>query len=109
METLSNINGRGGGTRTHDLLYPKQARYQAAPHPDGSILKLWSAPRRSKGWFRGDRHGGSPKILWRTLSPTRMFRRAAVPAATSRVARTGPWLLMMARLSGTVFSAIARI
>src|ERR1700712_2541159 len=28
-------NGRGGGTRTHDLLYPKQARYQAAPRPDG--------------------------------------------------------------------------
>ena len=25
---------RGGGIRTHDLLYPKQARYQAAPHPD---------------------------------------------------------------------------
>src|ERR1700688_560607 len=33
--TRSHSDGRGGGTRTHDLLYPKQARYQAAPHPDG--------------------------------------------------------------------------
>ena len=30
-------NGRGGEIRTHDLLYPKQARYQATlrPEPDG--------------------------------------------------------------------------
>ena len=26
--------GRGGEIRTHGLLYPKQARYQAAPRPD---------------------------------------------------------------------------
>lgn len=25
---------RGGGTRTHDLLHPMQARYQSAPHPE---------------------------------------------------------------------------
>ena len=25
---------RGGGIRTHDLLVPNEARYQAAPHPD---------------------------------------------------------------------------
>lgn len=25
--------GRDGGVRTHDLLYPKQARFQTAPHP----------------------------------------------------------------------------
>ena len=28
-------DGRGGEIRTHDLLLPKQARYQAAPRPDG--------------------------------------------------------------------------
>src|SRR5947209_543589 len=38
-----------------------------------------------------------------------MFSRAAVPAATSSVARTGPRLLIVARLSGTAFSAIERI
>ena len=27
--------GRGGEIRTHDLLYPKQTRYQAALRPDG--------------------------------------------------------------------------
>lgn len=26
--------GRGGGIRTHDLLVPNEARYQAAPHPE---------------------------------------------------------------------------
>lgn len=29
---------RGGGIRTHDLLDPNQARYQAAPRPDNKIL-----------------------------------------------------------------------
>src|SRR6266516_5611524 len=27
------INGRGGGIRTHDLFVPNEARYQAALHP----------------------------------------------------------------------------
>ena len=27
------VVGRGGGVRTHDLLFPKQARYQTAPRP----------------------------------------------------------------------------
>ena len=27
------LDGRAGGIRTHDLLLPKQARYQAAPQP----------------------------------------------------------------------------
>ena len=27
-------NGRGGEIRTHDLLYPKQARYQATLRPE---------------------------------------------------------------------------
>jgi hypothetical protein len=34
--TLENPikNGRGGEIRTHDLLYPKQARYQATLRPE---------------------------------------------------------------------------
>ena len=32
------ICGRGERIRTSDLLLPKQARYQAAPHPDVLIL-----------------------------------------------------------------------
>jgi hypothetical protein len=27
--------GRGGGIRTHGLFVPNEARYQAAPHPEG--------------------------------------------------------------------------
>ena len=31
-------NGRAGGIRTHDLLHPKQARYQAALQPEPPSL-----------------------------------------------------------------------
>src|SRR6266481_5631811 len=31
---MAEKNGRGGEIRTHDLLYPKQARYQATLRPD---------------------------------------------------------------------------
>ena len=34
QEGLSHHNGRGGEIRTPDILLPKQARYQAALHPD---------------------------------------------------------------------------
>jgi hypothetical protein len=33
-------NGRGGEIRTHDLLYPKQARYQATLRPDPGQEKV---------------------------------------------------------------------
>ena len=33
-------NGRGGEIRTHDLLYPKQARYQATLRPDTMFAAL---------------------------------------------------------------------
>jgi hypothetical protein len=36
-------NGRGGEIRTHDLLYPKQARYQATLRPDTERSKLPTA------------------------------------------------------------------
>jgi hypothetical protein len=51
-------------------------------------------------------HAAFPKIRCSTLSPTRMSSRAAVPAASSRVARTGKRPSMVARLCGTVFSAM---
>ena|SRR5215217_493234 len=41
---------RGGGIRTHDLLDPNEARYQAAPHPDVNHL-LWVVVE-SNGWRR---------------------------------------------------------
>ncbi len=34
----AQAHGRGGGIRTHDLRYPKPARYQAAPRPDIRLL-----------------------------------------------------------------------
>lgn len=36
MDRLSTC--LGGGIRTHDLLHPMQARYQAAPHPETKIF-----------------------------------------------------------------------
>ena len=33
-------NGRGGEIRTRDFLLPKQARYQAAPHPATRIVAV---------------------------------------------------------------------
>src|SRR5207247_8311798 len=38
--------GRGGGTRTRDLLLPKQARYQAALRPVEGIVGPWPTPFR---------------------------------------------------------------
>ena len=39
-------NGRGGEIRTHDLLYPKQARYQATLRPDPRQRRM----RMAKGF-----------------------------------------------------------
>ena len=39
--------GRGGGIRTHDLFVPNEARYQAAPHPEG--LAESNGPRLGLG------------------------------------------------------------
>ena len=65
------MNGRGGGTRTHDLLYPKQARYQAAPHPDGSAAN-YGADRAEA------RVGLAPTLVW---SPRGSGRVAEDPLA----------------------------
>src|ERR1700743_1571418 len=49
IQVVLRYAGRGGGTRTHDLLYPKQARYQAAPRPDGRTGRtLWATASRCK-------------------------------------------------------------
>jgi hypothetical protein len=40
-------NGRGGEIRTHDLLYPKQARYQATLRPDTGALKMPAGPKNA--------------------------------------------------------------
>jgi hypothetical protein len=34
LDAAREDDGRGGEIRTHDLLYPKQARYQATLRPD---------------------------------------------------------------------------
>ena len=36
---LVNQDGRGGEIRTHDLLYPKQARYQATLRPEPAVIR----------------------------------------------------------------------
>src|SRR5271165_4347937 len=81
---------------------------QAAPRPEMTGRNLWARRPPCKARPRGDQ-GALPKMRCATLSPTRMFSRAVVPAASSSVARTGPRLSITARLCGTVFSAIARM
>ncbi len=46
-------NGRGGGIRTHDLLDPKQARYQATLRPEPQINPPRIAVRRRSTVPRG--------------------------------------------------------
>ena len=45
------LSGRGGEIRTHDLLYPKQARYQATLRPDPRQEKLAGDPPKSNNEF----------------------------------------------------------
>jgi hypothetical protein len=33
---------RGGGTRTHDLVVPNDARYRAALHPVKKLYLIWN-------------------------------------------------------------------
>jgi hypothetical protein len=40
---------RGGGIRTHGLFVPNEARYQAAPHPEG-LAESNGAARVVIGW-----------------------------------------------------------
>src|SRR5208337_4820911 len=102
------MTGRGGGTRTHDLLYPKQARYQAAPRPDhGERPDPMGGSVPMQAYWRRV-YGALPKIRCSTVSPTRISSLAVVPAGSSSVARTGPRLSITARLRGVVSSAIER-
>ena len=43
-----DLIGRGGEIRTPDPLLPKQMRYQAALHPDGSFLVFFNFHVKSK-------------------------------------------------------------
>ena len=44
-----NVGGRAGEIRTHDLLRPMQARYQAAPRPDtGRVIAASSQERKQE-------------------------------------------------------------
>lgn len=45
------INGRGGEIRTHDLLYPKQARYQATLRPEPELSKVLGIDRLCNSVF----------------------------------------------------------
>src|ERR1043165_5894253 len=51
-EDRGGKNGRGGEIRTHDLLYPKQARYQATLRPDVGGEDACTGPRLQTGISR---------------------------------------------------------
>jgi hypothetical protein len=50
---------RAGGIRTHDLLNPIQALYQAEPRPVFSLLELNGTPANAIAFFRLSRVPGS--------------------------------------------------
>ena len=47
QKAQGDVNGRGGGIRTHDPLLPKQMRYQAALRPDKLIVTYCLLTARS--------------------------------------------------------------
>ena len=49
MVGVHSRSGRAGGIRTHDLFVPNEARYQAAPHPEG-LAESNGALRVVIGW-----------------------------------------------------------
>ena len=82
-------------------MYPKHARYQAAPRPEpGRNLVRPDGAGASLDRQRDRVRRRCRRCAACTLSPTRMSSRSAVPAATSSVARTGPPLSITARLCG---------
>src|SRR5664280_702862 len=73
-------NGRGGEIRTHDLLHPKQARYQPTLRPDVWVSNhatrkrecnrkfavfWWSGGLKLPGIGRAIGVGNAPKVDWR--------------------------------------------
>ena len=66
---LSTRNGRDDWIRTSDLLLPKQARYQAAPHPDlqtdlrtPAVAERLRLSRRKAGVYTYAGHGFNVKF-----------------------------------------------
>ena len=79
-------SGRGGEIRTHDLLYPKQARYQATLRPDPQREKLTSAARNCNLEIAENKTAGRaiPRPHWSPapgarVSPAALERRRLRP------------------------------
>jgi hypothetical protein len=54
--TLGGLNGRAGEIRTHDLLHPMQARYQATLQPETEEgPKSGMQPRLASAFFKNHR------------------------------------------------------
>ena len=46
-----NQHGRDDGIRTHDLLVPNQARYQATPHPESILFYSFNRQMKTRKQF----------------------------------------------------------
>ena len=57
---INRGNGRGGEIRTHDLLYPKQARYRATLRPEPRRVKVTVALGKSNDEFLKDEFSDLP-------------------------------------------------
>jgi hypothetical protein len=79
--------GRDAGIRTRDLLHPKQARYQAALHPEGEnrAHERVSPSQQARGgaWIRGR---GEQVLARAPIEPQTRPRSAAARPRASRAA-----------------------
>src|SRR5436190_23701636 len=74
-------DGRGGEIRTHDLLYPKQARYQATLRPDVSGEDAFDGTRMQTE-FQRLRFNPNPKFF--SYDPNSTFFSSSLPFNSSR-------------------------
>ena len=77
-------NGRGGEIRTHDLLYPKQARYQATLRPEPKRRRKCPVPKRLQQVFPN----GRPAVAGRPLQRRKSVFTSHVAARIARLRLT---------------------
>ena len=86
------LNGRGGEIRTHDLLYPKQARYQPTLRPDNQrddeyVMRLPKGKlfiRQIVEMFRRPVAGRFCRWKWGGISASRSAGLVRSPALSRR-------------------------
>ena len=127
------MNGRAGGIRTHDLLHPKQARYQAALQPELYERLAWGSqpyycnsltlknarfrPRKTSTETKMDYpkavhflqvQKNTERYLLETIPVTAKRASARFAASRARVISNSPELIKRCRARSKAFLARSR-